>query len=100
MTEKIDFNNEDLIAYLFLHTNLEQVIFSKELLCKVFSYDVVKCCSNIYLNLLEQHETEKFNNLKNENVFDFEDVLNSLCKDLTENFTPYSVVLFILESKL
>ena len=35
MTEKIDFNNEDLIAYLFLHTNLEQVIFSKDLLCKV-----------------------------------------------------------------
>ena len=100
MIEKINFYDEDLSTFIFFQTDLSQVDFSPKLFSLVFSEELLKQTANIYLNFLEKHETEKFNNLKDDKGFDFLKVLNSLCQDLTTNYSNYSAILFIINSQL
>ena len=100
MIEKINFYDEELSTFIFLQTDFSKVEFSPKIFFHIFSENLLKQTANIYLNFLEQHENEKFNNLKDEDGFELLKILDSLCQDLNSDFSTYSAIFFLVNSKL
>ena len=97
---KINFQDKDLSAYIFLKTQLPLINLSKELICNVFSYELTVDFANIYLNFLKQKEKEVFDELNTKDGFHLDAVLDSLCEKINTDFATYSGLLFVVESKL
>ena len=97
---KIDFYDKNLSSYIFLKTNLSCINFSEKLIYSIFDIDIAKDLATIYLSFLEQKENEKYLSLKTEKGFPLEVILESICKDLNDDFSKYYEVLFVLEARL
>ena len=98
---KIDFENDNLKTYLFLQRPLEHTPISTSLLKDSFSREIIITIMNIYLSHLEKKENEKFQALKDDaGEFDTDKILESICKDLNEDFENYSFIFHFIEFKI
>lgn len=100
----LEVDNKDLSNYIYL-TNFQTIsLENHEYDVPFLKYVLTKEClislSNIYLNFLNKKEPEKFNSLKKENNFDFEEVLNSLSSDLKNYYQKYGIILEALKEKI
>ena len=97
---KIDFDNDNLKTYLFLKRPFEHTKISRDLLEEGFSRENIITIMNIYLSYLEKKENEKFQALKENDEFDTDKILESICTDLNEDFKTYSFVFHYIEFKI
>lgn len=97
---KIDFDNDNLKTYLFLQRPFEHTKISRDLLEEGFSQENIITIMNIYLSYLEKKENEKFQALKENDEFDTDKILESICTDLNEDFKTYSFVFHYIEFKI
>ena len=98
---KIDFENENLKTYLFLQRPLEHTPISIALLKEGFSREIIVTIMNIYLSHLEKKENEKFQALKDDDgEFDTDKILESICKDLNDDFENYCFIFHFIEFKI
>lgn len=97
---KIDFENDNLKTYLFLQRPFEHTKISRDLLEEGFSQENIITIMNIYLSYLEKKENEKFQALKENDEFDTDKILESICTDLNEDFKTYSFVFHYIEFKI
>ena len=98
---KIDFENDNLKTYLFLQRPLEHTPISTSLLKESFSREIIITIMNIYLSHLEKKENEKFQALKDDaGEFNTDKILESICKDLNEDFENYSFIFHFIEFKI
>ena len=97
---KIDFDNDNLKTYLFLQRPFEHTKISRDLLEEGFSRENIITIMNIYLSYLEKKENEKFQALKENDEFDTDKILESICTDLNEDFKTYSFVFHYIEFKI
>ena len=65
-----------------------------------FSRENIITIMNIYLSYLEKNENEKFQALKENDEFDTDKILESICTDLNEDFKTYSFVFHYIEFKI
>lgn len=97
---KIDFDNDNLKTYLFLQRPFEHTKISRDLLEEGFSRENIITIMNIYLSYLEKKENEKFQALKENDEFDTDKILESICTDLNEDFKTYSFIFHYIEFKI
>ena len=99
----IYFQDKALSTYLYIKNykeiNLSQKELEKDFLRSVLSNKTVIALSDIYLNMLKSSELEKFEGLKHDNCFELDEVIDSMSRDLRDNFQKYGIVFFLLEKK-
>ena len=92
-----------LSSYIYVKNyqqiNLDKKELEKDFLSTVLSTETVVSLSDLYLSLLKNSELEKFQKLQHDERFDLDVVINSLCKDLCEDYQKYGVVFFLQDKK-
>ena len=99
----LNFQDKTLSGYIFIkynqQINLEKKELEKDFIRGVLDRNNTISLSDIYLSVLKNSELEKYEHLSHEDGFDLDEVLTSLSKDLTENYSQYGIILYLLDKK-
>ncbi len=99
----LNFQDKALSSYIYIKNyqqiNLEKKELATEFIRGVLDRDSTIALSDIYLSVLKTSENEKYEALKHDEGFDLDEVVNSLSKDLTEDYQKYGIIFYLLEKK-